>query len=114
MKNYEIFVLFIFLFYIVLVLILSKKFFIFVGEFNIYIREVGVGGLFIVVEGFFKVELDFDDRKDGSCGVKYVVIEFGEYLVFVKFNDEYILEFFFKVYIIFSIGDVRKLFVVVF
>ena len=79
------------------------------GEFNIYTREAGAGGLSIAVEGPSKAELDFDDRKDGSCGVKYVVTEPGEYLVSVKFNDEHIPESPFKVYITPSIGDARKL-----
>lgn len=61
------------------------------------------------MEGPSKAELDFDDRKDGSCGVKYVVTEPGEYLVSVKFNDEHIPESPFKVYITPSIGDARKL-----
>nr|XP_022299044.1 filamin-A-like isoform X13 [Crassostrea virginica] len=78
-------------------------------EFNIYTREAGAGGLSIAVEGPSKAELDFDDRKDGSCGVKYVVTEPGEYLVSVKFNDEHIPESPFKVYITPSIGDARKL-----
>lgn len=86
-----------------------KKSFTFVGEFNIYTREAGAGGLSIAVEGPSKAELDFDDRKDGSCGVKYVVTEPGEYLVSVKFNDEHIPESPFKVYITPSIGDARKL-----
>ncbi|XP_056000448.1 filamin-A-like isoform X18 [Ostrea edulis] len=78
-------------------------------EFNIYTREAGAGGLSIAVEGPSKAELDFDDRKDGSCGVKYVVTEPGEYLVSVKFNDEHIPESPFKVYVTPSIGDARKL-----
>lgn len=82
---------------------------LFLGEFNIYTREAGAGGLSIAVEGPSKAELDFDDRKDGSCGVKYVVTEPGEYLVSVKFNDEHIPESPFKVYITPSIGDARKL-----
>lgn len=87
----------------------EKKSFMFLGEFNIYTREAGAGGLSIAVEGPSKAELDFDDRKDGSCGVKYIVTEPGEYLVSVKFNDEHIPESPFKVYITPSIGDARKL-----
>jgi filamin len=60
------------------------------GDFNIYTREAGAGGLSIAVEGPSKAELDFDDRKDGSCGVTYKVSEPGEYLVSIKFNDEHI------------------------
>lgn len=48
------------------------------GEFSIYTREAGAGGLSIAVEGPGKAEIDFEDRKDGSCGVNYVVTEPGE------------------------------------
>ena len=47
------------------------------GEFNIYTREAGAGGLSIAVEGPSKAEVDFEDRKDGSCGVTYTVSEPG-------------------------------------
>ena len=40
-------------------------------EFNIYTREAGAGGLAIAVEGPAKAEIDFFDRKDGSCGVAF-------------------------------------------
>ena len=39
------------------------------GHFNIYTREAGAGGLSIAVEGPSKADTDFQDRKDGSCGV---------------------------------------------
>ena len=81
----------------------------FTGEFNIYTREAGAGGLSIAVEGPSKAELDFDDRKDGSCGVTYTVTEPGEYMVSVKFNDEHIPQSPFRVYVTPSIGDARKL-----
>ena len=82
---------------------------IFVGDFNIYSREAGAGGLSIAVEGPSKAELDFDDRKDGSCGVTYKVSEPGEYLVSIKFNDEHIPDSPFKVDVSPSIGDARKI-----
>ncbi|OWF45693.1 Filamin-A [Mizuhopecten yessoensis] len=78
-------------------------------EFNIYTREAGAGGLSIAVEGPSKAELDFDDRKDGSCGVSYTVTEPGEYLVSIKFNDEHIPQSPYRVYVTPSIGDARKL-----
>ncbi|XP_076078673.1 filamin-A-like isoform X14 [Mytilus galloprovincialis] len=78
-------------------------------DFNIYTREAGAGGLSIAVEGPSKAELDFDDRKDGSCGVTYRVTEPGEYLVSIKFNDEHIPDSPFKVDICPSIGDARKI-----
>ncbi|XP_036366037.1 filamin-A isoform X2 [Octopus sinensis] len=78
-------------------------------EFNIYTREAGAGGLSIAVEGPSKAEIDFEDRKDGSCGVNYVCTEPGEYLVSVKFNDEHIPESPFRVAISPSVGDAQKL-----
>jgi len=50
-------------------------------EFNIYTREAGAGGLSIAVEGPSKAEVDFEDRKDGSCGVTYSVTEPGRILL---------------------------------
>ncbi|GCB81686.1 hypothetical protein scyTo_0023019, partial [Scyliorhinus torazame] len=45
------------------------------AEFSIWTREAGAGGLSIAVEGPSKAEIAFEDRKDGSCGVSYVVQE---------------------------------------
>lgn len=79
------------------------------NEFNIYTREAGAGGLSIAVEGPSKAEVDFEDRKDGSCGVTYSVTEPGEYLISIKFNDEHIPDSPFRVPITPSIGDARKI-----
>lgn len=46
-------------------------------EFNVWTREAGPGSLAISVEGPSKAEIDFKDRKDGSCYVSYVVGEPG-------------------------------------
>ena len=54
------------------------------GHFNIYTREAGAGGLSIAVEGPSKAEIDFQDRKDGSCGVAYTCTEPG--LEFEKYT----------------------------
>ncbi|KAL5013398.1 hypothetical protein ScPMuIL_007668 [Solemya velum] len=78
-------------------------------EFNIYTREAGAGGLSIAVEGPSKADIDFEDRKDGSCGVTYTVTEPGEYLASIKFADEHIPDSPFRVMITPSIGDARKL-----
>ena len=48
------------------------------GDFNIYTREAGAGGLSIAIEGPSKAEIEFEDRKDGSCGVTYVCTEPGK------------------------------------
>lgn len=42
-------------------------------EFNVWTREAGAGSLAISVEGPSKAQIDFKDRKDGSCYVSYVV-----------------------------------------
>ena len=44
----------------------------------------------IAVEGPSKAEVEFKDRKDGSCHVSYVVEEPGEYSVGIRFNDQHI------------------------
>lgn len=47
------------------------------AEFSVWTREAGAGGLSIAVEGPSKAEISFEDRKDGSCGVTYMVTEPG-------------------------------------
>jgi filamin len=48
-------------------------------EFNVWTREAGAGSLAISVEGPSKAEIDFKDRKDGSCYVSYTVAEQGQF-----------------------------------
>ncbi|XP_056101655.1 filamin-C isoform X1 [Rhinichthys klamathensis goyatoka] len=60
------------------------------AEFSIWTREAGAGGLSIAIEGPSKAEISFEDRKDGSCGVIYIVQEPGDYEVSIKFNNEHI------------------------
>ncbi|XP_040262769.1 filamin-B isoform X3 [Bufo bufo] len=79
------------------------------AEFNIWTREAGAGGLSIAVEGPSKAEISFEDRKDGSCGVSYVVQEPGDYEVIIKFNDEHIPQSPFMVPIIAPSDDARRL-----
>jgi filamin len=83
--------------------------FIHLDEFNIYTREAGAGGLAIAIEGPAKAEIDFYDRKDGSCGVSFVCPEPGEYQVSIKFNDQHIPESPFNVVIGSPFGDAKKL-----
>lgn len=54
------------------------------NEFNVWTREAGSGQLAISVEGPSKAEINFSDRKDGSCDVSYKVSEPGMY-VFTTF-----------------------------
>ncbi|XP_020717379.1 filamin-A isoform X3 [Ceratitis capitata] len=79
------------------------------AEFNVWTREAGGGSLAISVEGPSKAEIDFKDRKDGSCDVSYKVSEPGEYRIGLKFNDRHIPESPFKVYISPEAGDAHKL-----
>ncbi|CAM2708294.1 unnamed protein product [Rotaria socialis] len=79
------------------------------NEFNIYTREAGAGGLAIAIEGPAKAEIDFFDRKDGSCGVEYSCPEPGEYQISIKFNDEHIPDSPFNVAIVPPFGDAKKL-----
>ena len=60
------------------------------AEFNVWTREAGPGSLAISVEGPAKAQIDFKDRKDGSCYVSYIVEEPGEYSVGIRFNEEHI------------------------
>lgn len=59
-------------------LCLCVNLFVLVAEFSIWTREAGAGGLSIAVEGPSKAEIAFEDRKDGSSGVSYIVQEPGE------------------------------------
>jgi filamin len=79
------------------------------ADFNIYTREAGAGALAIAVEGPAKAEIDFHDRKDGTCGVSYICPEPGEYQVSIKFNDEHIPESPFLVSVSPPLGDAKKL-----
>lgn len=54
-------------------------------EFNVWTREAGPGSLAISVEGPSKAEIDFKDRKDGSCYVSYVVGEPGLSIVLIMY-----------------------------
>jgi len=70
------------------------------ADFNVWTREAGPGSLAISVEGPSKAQIDFKDRKDGSCYVSYIVEEAGEYSVGIRFNDEHIPDSPYKVFII--------------
>ncbi|XP_050062888.1 filamin-A isoform X2 [Aphis gossypii] len=78
-------------------------------EFNVWTREAGPGSLAISVEGPSKAEIDFKDRKDGSCYVSYVVGEPGEYRIGIKFNDQHIPDSPYKLFISPAMGDAHKL-----
>ncbi|KAM3959986.1 filamin A protein cher isoform 1-T3 [Aphomia sociella] len=75
------------------------------NEFNVWTREAGAGQLAISLEGPSKAEIDFKDRKDGSCDVSYKVDEPGEYRIGLKFNEQHIPDSPFKVYISPAVGE---------
>ncbi|XP_047037056.1 filamin-A isoform X1 [Helicoverpa zea] len=79
------------------------------NEFNVWTREAGAGQLAISLEGPSKAEIDFKDRKDGSCDVSYKVEEPGEYRIGLKFNEQHIPDSPFKVYISPAVGDAHLL-----
>ncbi|KAK5639704.1 hypothetical protein RI129_012196 [Pyrocoelia pectoralis] len=85
-----------------------------INEFNVWTREAGSGQLAISVEGPSKAEIQFTDRKDGSCDVAYKVSEPGEYRIGIKFNDEHVPDSPYKVYISHAVGDAHLLEVVQF
>ncbi|XP_078597414.1 filamin-C-like isoform X24 [Branchiostoma floridae x Branchiostoma japonicum] len=78
------------------------------SEFTIWTREAGAGGLAIAVEGPAKAEINFEDRKDGSCGVSYMPTDPGEYQVSIKFNDDHIPGSPFSVDVTPPMGDARQ------
>uniref|UniRef100_A0A8C2CFI5 Filamin C, gamma a (actin binding protein 280) n=1 Tax=Cyprinus carpio TaxID=7962 RepID=A0A8C2CFI5_CYPCA len=79
------------------------------AEFSIWTREAGAGGLSIAIEGPSKAEISFEDRKDGSCGVIYIVQEPGDYEVSIKFNNEHIPDSPFIVPVATLSDDARRL-----
>ncbi|XP_077979659.1 filamin-A-like [Glandiceps talaboti] len=79
------------------------------AEFSVWTREAGPGSLGISVEGPAKAEIDFEDKKDGSCQVNYLPTEPGEYTVSIKYNDEHIPDSPYKVFVTPPIGDARRL-----
>ncbi|XP_041983956.1 filamin-A isoform X2 [Aricia agestis] len=79
------------------------------NEFNVWTREAGAGQLAISLEGPSKADIDFKDRKDGSCDVSYKVDEPGEYRIGLKFNEQHIPDSPFKVYISPAVGDAHLL-----
>ncbi|XP_039626735.1 filamin-B isoform X2 [Polypterus senegalus] len=79
------------------------------AEFSIWTREAGAGGLSVAVEGPSRAEITFEDRKDASCGVSYIVQEPGDYEVAIKFNDEHIPDSPFVVPVSAPEDDIRRL-----
>ncbi|KAI8425777.1 hypothetical protein MSG28_011560 [Choristoneura fumiferana] len=64
------------------------------NEFNVWTREAGAGQLAISLEGPSKAEIDFKDRRDGSCDVSYKVDEPDKAKVYISpaIGDAHLLE----------------------
>lgn len=69
----------------------------YLGDFIVWICDVGLGGFVIVVEGFVKLEIKCIDNGDGFCNILYLFIIFGEYMCYIWFVDEDIFGSFYKV-----------------
>ena|SRR6218665_1688666 len=67
-----------FLFFVLIQFFIRFTFFVCLGYFNIYTREAGAGSLSIAMEGPSKAEINFQDKKDGSCEVAYTCTEPGK------------------------------------
>lgn len=75
------------------------------AEFNIWTREAGEGKIAISIEGPSKAEINFKDRKDGSCNVAYTVKEPGQYNVSLKVSTHHqiIFLYFFFIFHLYSL-----------
>jgi len=61
-----------------------------IDDFTIYTHEAGAGALSIAMEGPSKADIDFKDKKDGTCDVQYTVTEPGTTLLLgLSSNDLY-------------------------
>ena len=69
------------------------------GEFTVWTRDAGPGGLAIAVEGPAKAEITCKDNGDGSCDITYLPTAPGDYTVHIRFADEDIPDSPFKVHI---------------
>lgn len=58
------------------------------GEFTVWTRDAGPGGLAIAIEGPAKSEIKCTDNGDGSCNISYLPTTPGEYTVHIRFADE--------------------------
>lgn len=67
------------------------------GEFTVWTRDAGPGGLAIAVEGPAKAEIKCKDNGDGSCDISYLPTAPGDYTVHIRFADEDITDSPFKV-----------------
>lgn len=69
------------------------------GDFTVWTRDAGPGGLAIAVEGPAKSEIKCTDNGDGSCNISYLPTTPGEYTCHIRFADEDIPGSPYKVYV---------------
>jgi len=50
-----------------------------VDPFTIITREAGAGGISLGIEGPSKAVIDFQDKRDGTSDVNYIVTQPGQY-----------------------------------
>ncbi|KAM4610589.1 filamin-B [Polymixia lowei] len=60
------------------------------SSFVVDTREAGYGGLTLAIEGPSNVEIQTEEKEDGTCGVSFCPTEAGTYIVSVKFTDEHV------------------------
>lgn len=77
------------------------------NEFKIEMKGVGEGGLGLIIEGFFEVQIECKDNGDGLCDVIYLFLDFGDYVINILFVDEYIFGSFFKVRILYLFDFIK-------
>lgn len=77
----------------------------YLGEFIVWICDVGLGGFVIVVEGFVKLEIKCIDNGDGFCNIFYLLIILGEYIIYIWFVDEDIFGSLFKINVLLEVED---------
>ena len=60
------------------------------ADFTVETRGAGAGGLSLAIEGPSEAKLTCTDNGDGTCSVRYVPTEVGDYDIHIKFADEHI------------------------
>ncbi|KAL7667852.1 hypothetical protein ACOME3_008581 [Neoechinorhynchus agilis] len=61
-----------------------------ISRFEILTKDAGAGSLSVAIEGPTKADIDFQDKKDGTCSISYVCADPGQYKVSIKFDDEHV------------------------
>ena len=75
------------------------------GQFTVWTRDAGPGGLAVAVEGPAKAEIQCKDNGDGSCDITYLPTDPGEYTIHIRFADENIPDSPYKVHVYPEVED---------